>query len=458
MSFGFWALIPVIVILVFALITKDTFISLFLGVAVGFIMIAGGNPVKAFSGFMDSLYTVMTDSNTAWVLMICALFSSVIFLITESGGVLGFSNLAEKVLKTRTMTLFGTWVLGIIVFVDDYLNCLAVGAAVRKIADRQKISREMIAFIVNATGVTVCAIVPFSSWSAFMGGLMKKSDMLGGLSVTGAYIHTIPYVIFGWMSVLVTLLIILKVIPLFGPMKRVEKRAIETGEVQSPEAKALHGELPDEELKFKDKKCRSANFLGPILVIAVVAVWQDDLLIGVFAGLLCCFILYLPQRLMNVNQFFNGILQGITDMCSMLVIIIMSYVLIEVNDQLGLVDTIVNAALKTVNPGFLPVTIFVVIGLLSFASGTFWGLAAIAFPIVGPLAAALAVSPFLCAGAVISAVAFGGQICMYSDTVMLTSSSTQITNAEYLRTSGPLVAIPFVLAIVVFTVVGLVMA
>ena len=424
MSFGFWALIPVIVILALALITKDTFISLFLGVVVGFVMIAQGNPVMAFNKFIDALYTVMCDSNTAWVLMICALFSSVIFLITESGGVLGFSNLAEKVLKTRKQTMIGTWILGLIVFVDDYLNCLAVGAAVRKIADRQKISREMIAFIVNATGVTMCAIVPFSSWSAFMGGLMQKADMLGGLSVTGAYIHTIPYVIYGWLAIIVVPLICLKVIPLFGPMKKAEQRAMETGEVQSPEAKALHGELPDEELKFKDKKCRAVNFLLPILVIAIVAVWRDDLLIGVFAGLLACLIMYLPQRLMNLNQYFNGILQGITDMCSMLVIIIMSYVLIEVNSQLGLVDTIVGAALKTVNPSLLPVTIFVVIGLLSFASGTFWGLAAIAFPIVGPLGAALGVSPFLCAGAVISAVAFGGQICMYSDTVMLTSSST----------------------------------
>jgi Na+/H+ antiporter len=315
----------------------------------------------------------------------------------------------------------------------------------------------MIAFIVNATGVTVCAIVPFSSWSAFMGGLMKKADMLNGLSVTGAYIHTIPFVIYGWLAVLVVPLICLKIIPLFGPMKKAEQRAIETGEVQSPEAKALHGELPDEELKFKDKKCRSINFLLPILAIAIVAVWRDDLLIGVFAGLGVCFVMYLPQRLMNVNQFFNGILAGITDMCSMLVIIIMSYVLIEVNNQLGLVNTIVDAALKTVNPSLLPVTIFVVIGLLSFASGTFWGLAAIAFPIVGPLGAALGVSPFLCAGAVISAVAFGGQICMYSDTVMLTSSSTQITNAEYLRTSGPLVLIPFITAIILFTVVGFVM-
>jgi len=457
MSFGIWSLVPVIVILVFAIITKDTFISLFLGVATGFIMIAGGQPVKAFNGFMDSLYTVMTDSNTAWVLMICGLFGSVIMLITEAGGVLGFSNLASKVLKTRTSTMIGTWILGIIVFVDDYLNCLAVGAAVRKIADKQRISREMIAYIVNATGVTVCAIVPFSSWSAFMGGLMKKSDMLGGLSVTGAYVHTIPFVIYGWLAVITVPLFITKVLPLFGPMKAAEKRAIETGEVQSPEAKAAHGELPDEELKFKDKNCRAINFLLPILVIAIFTVVVDDLLIGIFAGMLCCFVMYLPQRLMNVSEFFNGILAGITDMCSMLVIIIMSYVLIEVNNQLGLVKFVVDAALKTVNPSLLPVTIFVAIGLLSFASGTFWGLAAIAFPIVGPLAAALNVSPYLCAGAVISAVAFGGQICMYSDTVMLTSSSTQITNAEYLRTSGPLVAVPFILAIIGFTIVGFAM-
>ena len=457
MTFGQWSLVPVVLILIFALWTKDTFVSLLVGIAAGFLMISGGHPIQAFNGFMDALYTVMTDSNTAWVLMICALFGSVIMLINESGGVLGFSHLAEKWLKTRNSTMIGTWILGMIVFVDDYLNCLAVGAAVRKIADKHRISREMIAFIVNATGVTMCAIVPFSSWSAFMGGLMKKSDMLGGLSVTEAYIHTIPYVIYGWLAILVVPLICLKIIPLFGPMKASELRALETGEVQSPEAKAAHGELPDEELKFKDKKVSAWNFLIPILVIAVLTVVMEDLLIGIFGGLLCCFIMYLPQKLMNVSGFFNNILGGITDLCSMLVIIIISYVLIEVNGQLGLVDFVVNAALDNVNPALLPVTIFVVIGLLSFASGTFWGLAAIAFPIVGPLGAALGVSPFLCAGAVISAVAFGGQICMYSDTVILTSASTQITNAEYLRTSGPLVLIPFVLAIIGFTAVGFIM-
>mgnify|MGYP003496269739 FL=1 len=136
MNFGLWSLIPVLVIIIFALITKDTFFSLFMGVLTGFLMVAGGHPITAFNKFIDSLYTVMTDANTAWVLLICGLFGSLIMLITEAGGALGFSHLAEKVLKTRTATLIGTWVLGIIVCVDDYLNCLAVGAAVRKIADK----------------------------------------------------------------------------------------------------------------------------------------------------------------------------------------------------------------------------------------------------------------------------------------------------------------------------------
>lgn len=457
MEFGFWSLIPVIVILVFALITKDTFISLFLGIATGFIMVAGGNPMNAFNGFLDALYAVMTDENTAWVLLIVGLFGSLIMLITEAGGALGFSKLAEKILKTRTASMIGTWVLGIIVCVDDYLNCLAVGAAVRKITDKLKVSREMIAYIINSTGVTVCAIIPFSSWAAFMGGLMKKADMLDGLTVSGAYIHSIPYMLYGWLAVICVPLFCLKVLPLFGPMKKAEQRALQTGEVFSPEAKAQLGELPDDELKFKDKKCRAMNFIIPILVVAVVTVVVDDLLIGVFAALAACFILYLPQRLMTVREFFGSTMNGIIDMCGMLVVIILSYTLIEVNGQLGLIDFIVDVALKAVNPALLPAVIFVVIGLLSFASGSFWGLAAIAFPIVGSLSAALGVDPFICSGALISAVAFGGHICLYSDTVILTSASTQITNAEYFRTSAPLVAVPFVLATIGFVILGYMM-
>ena len=454
MSFGFWSLIPVLVIIVAALLTKDTFISLLLGVAAGFLMVAKGNPIDAFNGFLDALYIVMTDENTAWVLLICGLFGALVTLITEAGGALGFAKLAEKVLKTRTASMIGTWVLGIIVCVDDYLNCLAVGAAVRKITDRERVSREMLAYIINSTGVTVCAIIPFSTWAAFMGGLMEKAGMLNGYTVSGAYVHTIPYMLYAILAVIFVPLFILKVVPLFGPMKKAEQRALSTGEVFSAETKAHLGELPDEESKFKTKKCRAINFLAPIILVAILTITAEDLLIGVFAALALCFVLYLPQRLMSAKEYFGNVMAGLNDMFSMLVIIILSYTLIEVNSQLGLVNFVVDVALKAVNPVLLPVTIFVVIGLLSFASGSFWGLAAIAFPIVGPLTEALGADPFLCAGALISAIAFGGHICIYSDTVILTSASTQVTNAEYFRSTAPLVAVPFGIAAVGYVVLG----
>jgi Na+/H+ antiporter NhaC len=456
-TFGLLSLIPVVVILVFAVITKDTFISLFLGVISGFIIVAKGQPLDAFYGFVDGLYTVLADGNTAWVLMLCGLFGSLIMLMQESGGVLGFSNLSHRILKTRKASLIGTWILGIIVFVDDYLNSLAVGAAVRDITDRHKVPREMLAYIVNSTGVTVCAIVPISTWAAFMSAQMKTAGMTEGMSAASAYMHSIPFVFYGWIAVLCVPLFCLGVLPLFGPMKAAEKRALETGEVFSEISKNALVELPDQEKKFEGKTCRAINFILPILVVAVLTVVTEDILIALFAAVAVAFIMYIPQKLMTVKEFFGNVMGGLVDMFPTLVIIILSYVLIEVNTQLGLIDFVVDIALKTVNPSLLPVTIFVVIGLLSFASGSFWGLAAIAFPIVGPLADALSVNPFLCAGALISAVCFGGHICMYSDTVILASASTQVTNAEYFRTSGPLVAVPFVLATIVFAVFGFIM-
>lgn len=456
-EFGFISLIPVVIIIVLALITKDTFVSLFVGVVAGFLIVSYGHPMIAFNGFLDGLYKVMAEGNTAWVLMLCGLFGSLIMLMQESGGVLGFSNMARKVLKTRKSSMIGAWILGIIIFVDDYLNCLAVGAAVRDITDKCRVSREMLAYIINSTGVTVCAIIPFTTWSAFMGAQMEKSGMTEGMSITSAYIHTIPFVVYGLLAVICVPLFCLGIFPLFGPMKKAEQRTLLTGEVLSEASKSALVEIPDVEKKFEGKVCHAYNFLLPILLVVVLTIVTEDILVALFGAIALCFVMYIPQKLMSVKKFFSNIMDGLVDMFPTLVIIILSYTLIEVNSQLGLIDFIVNIALKTVNPSLLPITIFVVIGLLSFASGSFWGLAIIAFPIVAPLAEVLNVNPFLCAGALISAVCFGGHICMYSDTVILTAASTQASNAEYFRTSGPLIAVPFVGAMIIFLILGFVM-
>ncbi len=454
---GLICLIPIVLLIIVAVWTKDTFLSLVIGVVAGFLVLDSLHPVKAFNSFQDSLYGVLCDDGSQWVFILIALFGALIALMGDSGGVLGFAGLAKKILKTRKQTMIGTWILGIIIFVDDYLNCLAVGAATRDLCDQHRISREMLAFIVNSTGVTVCAIIPFSTWGAFMGTQMKESGIADGISSYSAYVSTMPFVLYGWLAVICVPLFCLGIIPLFGPMKKAEQRALTTGEVFSPEAKAALVELPEEETALEGKKCRAVNFIAPIVVVVFFTIWKEDIVIGLFAAILLCLIMYLPQRLMSFVGFFKSVMKGFVDMAPVIVIIIMAYVFMDANTQMGLIDLVINAALKALNPGLLPVTIFIVIGLLSFATGSFWGLAAIAFPIVGPLASAMDCNMFLCSGALISAVCFGGHICLYSDTVILTAASTQTTCVDYFRTSVPLVMIPFAIAAAGFLALGFLM-
>ncbi len=453
-TYGIISLIPVAVIIISAIVTKKTFESIFLGVIVGFAILGCGNPLSSFNLFLDGLYSVMTSENTVWVLLICGLFGSLITLMEKSGGVLGFSSLTEKIIKTRKASLFGAWILGIIVFVDDYLNALAVGSAMRKITDKFRVSREMLNYIINSTGVTVCAIVPFSTWAAFMSGLMETSEMTNGLTPISAYMSSIPFMVYGWLAVFIVPLFALGIIPLFGPMKDAEKRALETGEVLSEISKKALVESPIDEEAMKSKKCKAFNFLAPMILVAIITIIKDDILLGLFAALVLCFALYLPQKLMNFGEYFDNVMSGLVDMFPVLILIILAYTLQIANKGLGLTEYIIGITMNNLNPALLPVTIFVVISFLAFTTGTFWGLAAIAFPIVAPLASAMGVNSFLCAGALISAVAVGGHICIYSDTVILSCASTQTTNVDYFKTSFPLVMVPFVLATVIYIILG----
>lgn len=457
-SFGIISLIPVAVIIITAIITKKTFESMFLGVATAFIILGRGSLIKSFNLFLDSMFNVIMNENTVWVLLICGFFGSLTALMEKSGGVLGFSSLTEKTIKTRRSALLGTWILGIIVFVDDYLNALVVGSAMRKITDKFKISREMLVYIINSTGVTVCAIVPFSTWAAFMSGLMDNAGMTKGLTPTAAYMGTIPFMVYAWLAVILVPLFALNIIPLFGPMKDAEKRAIETGEVFPEESKKafLESAATVEEMESSGKH-RAFNFLAPTILLAIITITTEDILLGLFAALGLCFVLYLPQRLMKFGEYFDSIIAGLTDMFPVLVLIILAYMIQDANKGLGLTDYVIGVTMNVLNPALLPVIIFVVISFLAFTTGTFWGLAAISFPIVAPLAAAMNVDPFLCSGALISAVAFGGHICLYSDTVILASASTQVTNVDYFKSSAPLVMVPFVLSIVIFLILGFIM-
>lgn len=451
--YGAISLIPAAVVIVTALLTRRTLEPLLLGSIIGFILISG---TGFFSAWLDAVYTVMMDATTAWVILVCGLFGSMVALLEKSGGALGFSDIAVKLTKNRKTALAATWILGIIVFIDDYLNALAVGAAMRKVTDQFKVSREFLAYVINSTGATVCVIIPFSTWSAFMASQLEGSGAAEVGMGTAVYISTVPYILYGWIAVLVVPLFIFKVIPVWGPMKKAEQRALETGQTL-PDSTVSQLEAEPEEAE-SGKRPRAFNFIIPMLILGGVCIYTSDMLIGVIFGILSCIILYAPQRLMKASEFCDTAVDGFKDMILVLAIVVAAFFLQQANNALGLTPYVIEKVQPVLSPGLLPAVSFLVIGLLAFATGSFWGVAAIAFPIIVPLAQSMDVNTLIACGAVISGAAFGSHSCFYSDAVTLTCASSQIRNIDYARTVLPLLVLPLALGFIAFLIAGFIAA
>ena len=448
--YGVLSLIPAIVVIITALLTRRTLEPLLLGSLIGFVIIAKAG---FFSAWLDAVYVVMMDATTAWVILVCGLFGSMVALLEKSGGALGFSEIAAKATKNRKASLFATWILGIIVFIDDYLNALAVGAAMRKVTDKFGVPREFLAYVINSTGATVCVLIPFSTWSAFMAGQLEASGAAEVGMGTAAYIGSIPYILYGWVAVLLVPLFILKVVPVWGPMKKAEQRVIATGQT-FPDSMISLAVTEEEEEQKSGKAPKAYNFIIPMLVLGFVCVKTSDMLIGVIFGIVSCIILYLPQRLMKASEFCDTAINGFKDMVLVLAIVVAAFFLQQANDALGLTPYVIEKVEPVLSPEMLPAISFLVIGLLAFATGSFWGVAAIAFPIIVPLAQNMDVNAMIACGSVISGAAFGSHSCFYSDAVTLTCASAQIQNSDYARTVLPLLILPLSLGFIAFLIVG----
>ncbi|MDD2483652.1 MAG: Na+/H+ antiporter NhaC family protein [Eubacteriales bacterium] len=449
--YGVLSLIPAAIVIVTALLTRRTLEPLLLGSIVGYIIVAGKG---FFYAWLDAVYTVMMGATTAWVILVCGLFGSLVALLEKSGGAMGFTSIAAKAIKSRKAALTGTWILGIIVFIDDYLNALAVGTAMRKITDNYGVPREFLAYVINSTGATVCVLIPFSTWSAFMASQLEASGAAAEGMGTAAYISTIPFILYGWIAVIIVPLFILKVIPVWGPMKKSEKRVLETGQT-FPDSTLAISQKQEENQVVYEKTPRAINFIVPMVVLGVVCVVTSDMLVGVIVSLVVCILMYLPQKLMKPTELGDVCVEGFKDMVLVLAIVCAAFFLQQANDALGLTPYVIEKVEPILNPTLLPAISFVVIGLLAFATGSFWGVAAIAFPIIVPLATSMDVNALVACGAVISGAAFGSHSCFYSDAVTLTCASSQIQNSDYARTVLPLLVLPFTLGVIAFLIIGI---
>jgi Na+/H+ antiporter NhaC len=439
-------LLPTALVFVMAIWTRRPIESLVSGSLLGLMMLHGGGFV---TGLAETSLRVLTDEDVAWVILVCGFMGSLIGLLIRIGSANAFTLALGHRVKSAKSALLTSWGLGIAMFVDDYLNSLAVGAAMRQLTDKFRISREKLAYVVDSTAAPVSVIIPFSTWGAFFGGLLVSNGLAEegqGLSV---YISAIPYMLYAWIAVLLVPVVVSGLIPDIGPMKAAERRARETGATVPPEA--AHIEKANQAIKPKEGiRPRMWLFVGPMLALVLTTMYFDnDFLIGVYVTLGATVLVVLGMRLMDMHETFDTVIDGFKTMIEPLAVLVAAFILKDVNDALGLPAYVVSAMSPLVTAELLPAVIFVTMGLVSFMTGSNWGVFVIILPIVTTLGQQVGADMTLLIGATLSASTFGSHACFYSDATVLTAQATGCTPLQHAITQ-----IPYALIAAALTILG----
>lgn len=438
-NYGVLSLLPVAVVIVLVFITRRTAASLLAGSLVGAIMLYGED---FFKPLIDVVYGVMGSDLWIWLVLVCGFFGSLVALFEASGGIFGFTAIAAKVCKSEKRTLFGAWLLGVIVFIDDWLSILSVGAAMRNATDRFKIPREMLAFVSNATASSVCVIVPISTWGVFMISQMVSTGVCPPEEGMITFLQTLPMMFYPLMALLCGLLFSVGVLPKFGPMKKAYALA--------RRSESTYDILEQQE----EKKGNALNFLAPVILVTAITIATGEILYGTLICLVFCAVLYLPQKLMTLNQYLDNVISGFKDMVGVLMIITSAFILRDINSLLGMPDYVIGAAKAAMDPNLLPVAAFLIVTVLGVAAGNFWGICAISFPVIIPIAQALGGNILLTAGAIISATAAASHLCFFGSEATLTCSATKIENVRYAQTAIPMLMVPVILSALLYLGAG----
>lgn len=437
--YGILSLLPIAVVLVLVALTKRTAVSLLAGTLVGAVLLYGAGFPKPW---LDVVYGVLGSHLFLWIVLVCGFFGGLVALFEKSGGVRAFTDLAGRVCKGPRSTLAGAWLLGILVFVDDWLSILSVGSAMRRATDRCRVPREMLAYVCNTTASSICVIVPTSTWGVFMISQLVATGICAEADGMRTFLHTIPLLFYPLLALLCGLLFSLGVLPKLGPMRRAVCAAPqEAAEEEEPEV----------------RKPNALNFLLPVILITALTIATGEILYGTLAALVFCALLYLPQRLMGPGAYLDTVLTGFKDMVGVLFIVASAFILRDINALLGLPDYVIGAARAAVSPQLLPLVAFLIVTALGVAAGNFWGICAIAFPVIVPIAQAIGGNVVLTAAAIVSATAAGSHICFFGSEATITCAATQIDNVRYARAVVPMVLVPFGLAAAAYLAAGLLM-
>lgn len=446
----FWSLVPPLVAIILALITKEVYSSLFVGILIGALFFAGFNPEVTMNhmineGFIKSL----SNPGNVGILIFLVILGTVVCLMNKAGGSAAFGAWAKTHIKSRVGAQIVTILLGVIIFIDDYFNCLTVGSVMKPVAAKHKISSSKLAYLIDATAAPVCIIAPISSWAAAVTGFVEGED---GFSL---FVSAIPYNYYALLTIVFMVGIVLMKID-FGPMKKYETLAAagedpgdEENTVSTPENIRGRGKVFD--LVFPIVSLIVCCIFGMIYTggffdgVDFITAFADcsaslGLVIGSSIALLLTIIVYLIRRVISFKECMASIPEGFKSMVPAILILTFAWTLKNMTDSLG-ASEFVDAVVSEYAAGFsflLPAIIFVIAALISFATGTSWGTFGILIPIVVDIFQQTDHTMMIIAISACMAGSVCGDHCSpISDTTIMASAGAKCNHVKHVTTQLP---------------------
>ena len=470
MQYGFWSVVPPLLTIVLALVTKNVFISLLIGIFTSSMVLCGGAPLTGLNdAFYSFIHTFESSGNTI-TLISFLLIGALIYLIEKSGGVEGFTEVMLKkraLIKTKRGANIFTWLLGIIIFTSGSLSCMVTGSVSRPFNDALKVPHEKSAFIVHATSTPWCVLFPLSGWLAALAGYLTSGGVPENEAIS-VLLRSIPLNFYCILAVFGTLAVSLFGINI-GPMRKAEDRAEKTGSLDNP---GRGGALTDEAMSPSKAKPRVLNMLLPmgVLIATILAVLtitgkgnptqgagMQSLLWGCILAVLTICILCVAQKLFSVDEVINEMFKGMGTMLPVAGILLFGFTMGNLVKDLDTGNYLTSVFMGVLSPALLPALSFLLCVLLSFATGTSMGTMAIMSVICLPMAISMGISIPLVAGAVFGGSIFGDHSSPISDTTIMSCATTGCDIIDHVKTQTPYVLIFAVISLVLYAVLGFVM-
>ena len=473
---GIWSVVPPLVAIALALITKEVIFSLLIGIMSGALIYSsffGLGPIGIFTVSIDTMISKLADGDNAAMVIFLALLGGLVTLVTKAGGSNAYGNWAAKKIKSKQSASLLTAFLGMLIFIDDYFNCLTVGTVMRPVTDRYHVSREKLSYLIDATAAPICIIAPISSWAASVISYYPTNTGVSGMQ---AFIGSIPMNLYALLTLFMIIWLSLRKNGDYGPMAAAEKRAKETGVLGNNFGSSAGGSDELEQLAISEKG-KVIDLILPVAFLVVLSIfamlwygglWDGEgksvfdafgdtaagyaLALGGFGALIVAFFQFVPRKLISFRDYFAGIGTGIKSMVPAIIILTLAWTISGIcRDLLNTGDYVASLVAASSMPvALIPAILFFIAAILSFATGTSWGTFGILIPIgiticdsVAPHLSIVTLSSIM-AGSV-----FGDHCSPISDTTILSSTGARCAHIDHVATQ-----LPYALTVAVICFIG----